>query len=78
MKITELFGVKILDNIKNYLQNKKNSKNHGFYPIGKYRGQRYTTDKINYSLADSNLKLFKGFKEINLFLHTNNKSQKNS
>ena len=75
MKITELFGIKILDNIKNYLQNKKNSKNHGFYPIGKYRGQRYTTDKINHSLAGSNLKLFKDFKKIKLFLHTNNKSQ---
>ena len=47
IKITELFGIKILDNIKNYLHSKKNSKNHGFYSIGKYRGQRYTTDKIN-------------------------------
>tara|TARA_Y100000590_G_C15408634_1_gene896719 strand:- start:79 stop:654 length:576 start_codon:yes stop_codon:yes gene_type:complete len=75
MEIKELFGIKILDNIKNYLQNKKNSKNHGFYPLGKYRGQRYTTDKINHSLAGSDLKLFKGFKEIKLFLHSNNKSQ---
>jgi len=75
MKITELFGIKILDNIKNYLQNKKNSKNHGFYPIGKYRGQMYITDKINHSLAGKNLKLLKDYKEVTLKLHANKKSQ---
>tara|TARA_B100001093_G_C26824455_1_gene1013358 strand:- start:193 stop:786 length:594 start_codon:yes stop_codon:yes gene_type:complete len=76
IKITQLFGIKILDNIENYLYSqKKNSKNHGFYKIGKYRGQRYITDKINHSLAKKNLKLLKGFKKVTLILNTNKKSQ---
>ena len=76
IKITQLFGIKILDNIENYLYSqKKTSKNHGFYKIGKYRGQMYTTDKTNHSLAGKNLKLLKDFKEVTLRLHTNKKSQ---
>ena len=74
--IDELFGIKILDDIKKYTK-KKNTKPsiYNFYYLGTYRGKRYTTQNMNFLGGKKPMKFIKKNTFDGFFLHADNNSK---
>ena len=74
-QINELFGIKIFDNIKKYIQSKSNKSSlHSFVPH-KHQKKVYSNDKINLSGGKTPIKFLKNniLRGCNVRINNNNK-----
>ena len=74
-EIGELLGIKILDDIKKYLNKSSKPNTYNFEFVNKYRGKRYYQKNIDTLISKKKMEFLKKYKLDGIFLHVNNNSK---